>query len=225
MAASVAKQKSQQKRGQSLRTRVKICGITSVADARLVVNSGADALGLVFYADSPRCVSIEQARAIVDAVPAFVSTVALFVDAEPAYIDTVLEHVNVDMIQFHGLESAQDCSRYGKRFIKAISMRDDVDLQAMSEQYAQASALLVDSYRPGVPGGTGEVFDWERIPADLGKTIILAGGLDDSNIERAIHSVQPYAVDVSSGVERTKGVKDEGRIESFMRGVDSVKSK
>ncbi len=208
-----------------MRTRVKICGITSVADATVVVECGADALGLVFYQNSPRCVSIEQAHEIVAAVPAFVSTVALFVNAESAYIDTVLQHVNVDMIQFHGDESAQECGRYGKRFIKAISMRDDVDLHAMQEHYAQAAALLVDSYRPGIPGGTGEVFDWERIPSDLDKAVILAGGLDAANIADAIRSVRPYAVDVSSGVERDKGVKDESKIESFMRGVDSVKSK
>jgi phosphoribosylanthranilate isomerase len=194
-------------------------------DARIVVAHGADALGLVFYDNSPRCVSIDEAHAIVEAVPAFVSVVALFVDAEPAYIDTVLQHVNIDIIQFHGDESPQECGRYGKRFIKAISMRDEVDLVAMSRQYAHASALLIDSYRPGVPGGTGEVFDWERIPSDLDKAVILAGGLDTSNIERAIRTVQPYAVDVSSGVERDKGIKDEGKIESFMRGVDSVKSK
>jgi phosphoribosylanthranilate isomerase len=194
-------------------------------DARHVIAHGADALGLVFYENSPRCVSIDQAREIVEAVPAFVSSVALFVNAEPAYIETVLQHVNIDLIQFHGDESAQACARYGKRFIKAVSMRDDVDLIAISKQYTQASALLVDSYRPGIPGGTGEVFDWERIPSNLDKAVILAGGLDAGNIESAIRTVQPYAVDVSSGVERDKGIKDEGKIESFMRGVNSVKSK
>ena len=194
-------------------------------DARHVVAHGADALGLVFYDNSPRCVSIEQAREIVETVPAFISSVALFVDAEPAYIETVLQHVNIDIIQFHGDESPQTCARYGKRYIKAVSMRDDVDLVAISKQYMQASALLVDSYRPGIPGGTGEVFDWQRIPSNLDKPVILAGGLDAGNIETAISTVQPYAVDVSSGVERDKGIKDEGKIESFMRGVNSVKSK
>jgi len=193
-------------------------------DARHVVAHGADALGLVFYDNSPRCVSIEQAREIVEAVPAFVSGVALFVNAEPAYIETVLQHVNIDIIQFHGDESPQTCARYGKRYIKAVSMRDDVDLVAISKQYIEASALLVDSYRPGIPGGTGEVFDWQRIPSNLDKPVILAGGLDAGNIETAIRTVQPYAVDVSSGVERDKGIKDEGKIESFMRGVYSVKS-
>jgi len=189
-----------------------------------VVRHGADALGLIFYDNSPRSVSIDQARDIVAAVPAFVTTVALFVNADPVYIDTVLQHVNIDVIQFHGDESPQDCSRYGVRYIKAVSMRDDVDLVAMSHRYEQAAGLLVDSYRPGIPGGTGEVFDWERIPSELGSAVILAGGLDASNIEQAIRTVRPYAVDVSSGVERAKGIKDEGKIESFMRGVDSVKN-
>ena len=196
-----------------------------MADARLVVDYGADALGLVFYDRSPRNVSIEQAHEIVASLPAFVSSVALFVDADPKFIDNVLQHVNIDVIQFHGGESAQGCGRYGKRYIKAVSMRDDVDLMATSKQYMQASALLVDSYRPGIPGGTGEVFDWERIPPNLDKPVILAGGLDTDNIQRAIRTVQPYAVDVSSGVERDKGIKDEGKIESFMQGVYSVKSK
>jgi len=205
-----------------LRTRVKICGITSAEDAGLAIKHGADALGLVFYAKSPRAVSIEQARKIVHSVPAFVSIVALFVDAESDTIERVLQQVDVDLIQFHGEESPQQCDRYQKRYIKAVSMRENIDLVAICDQYARASAILVDSFRPGIPGGTGEVFDWERIPSELSKPVILAGGLNTGNIAAAIRAVHPYAVDVSSGVERDKGLKDEDKIVSFMRGVDSV---
>lgn len=205
-----------------MRTRVKICGITSTEDAGLAIKHGADALGLVFYEKSPRAVSIEQARKIVDSVPAFVCTVALFVDAEPETIKHVLQQVDVDLIQFHGEESPQQCVGYNKRFIKAVCMRENIDLAALCDQYAQASAILVDSYRPGIPGGTGEVFDWERIPPGLSKPVILAGGLNAGNIAAAIRTVHPYAVDVSSGVEREKGLKDEDKIVSFMRGVVSV---
>jgi len=207
-----------------LRTRVKICGITSVEDAALAIRHGADALGLVFYAKSPRAVSIEQARKIADSVPAFVSIVGLFVDAEFEEINHVLEHVNVDLLQFHGSESPQQCGLFDKRYIKAISMRDNIDLVDTCDQYKQASAILVDSFKPGIPGGTGEVFEWERIPAVLNRPLILAGGLNAKNVGAAISAVQPYAVDVSSGVEREKGLKDEGKIVSFMRGVNSVKS-
>ncbi len=205
-----------------MRTRVKICGITSAEDAALVIKHGADALGLVFYAKSPRAVSIDQARQIVAGLPAFVSTVALFVNAESDYIKQVLQQVNIDLLQFHGDESPQQCERYNKRYIKAVSMREHIDLPALCGQYAQASAILLDSFRPGIPGGTGEVFDWERIPSALTRPVILAGGLNAGNIAAAIRTVHPYAVDVSSGVERDKGLKDENKIVSFMRGVDSV---
>jgi len=202
-----------------LRTRVKICGITSAQDAAIAVRHGADAIGLVFYEQSPRSVSIDQARDIVAQLPAFVSVVALFVDAESAWIESVIEQVNIDLIQFHGQETAEDCSRYGKRFIKAISMREGIDLVTVCAQYEMAAGLLVDSYQPGIPGGTGNVFDWGRIPKDLNRPVILAGGLNKDNVEAAILAVKPYAVDVSSGVEWDKGRKDEAKIESFMRGV------
>lgn len=202
-----------------MRTRVKICGITSAQDAAIAVRHGADAIGLVFYEQSPRSVSIDQARDIVAQLPAFVSVVALFVDAESAWIESVIEQVNIDLIQFHGQETAEDCSRYGKRFIKAISMREGIDLVTVCAQYEMAAGLLVDSYQPGIPGGTGNVFDWGRIPKDLNRPVILAGGLNKDNVEAAILAVKPYAVDVSSGVEWDKGRKDEAKIESFMRGV------
>lgn len=185
----------------------------------MVARLGADAIGLVFYDKSPRSVSIQQAQDIIADLPAFVSVVALFVDAQPSWIESVIEQVNIDLIQFHGQEDVAECSRYGKRFIKAVSMRDDIDLVSVCRQFRQASAILVDSYRPGIPGGTGEVFDWGRIPQDLALPLILAGGLNQDNIEEALMTVRPYAVDVSSGVEFEKGRKDEARVKSFMRGV------
>ncbi|NOY65881.1 MAG: phosphoribosylanthranilate isomerase, partial [Gammaproteobacteria bacterium] len=195
-----------------MRTRVKICGITRPEDGQKAAASGADAIGLVFYAKSPRAVSIEQAQAIVEQLPVFVSIVALFVDASADEVKQVLAQVDIDIIQFHGNESTQECEQYQHRYIKAIRMSDDVDLQAVCEQYSTASAILVDSYHKGVPGGTGESFDWERIPEKLAGNIILAGGLDSNNVSSAIQTVRPWAVDVSSGVESEKGLKDESKI-------------
>lgn len=205
-----------------MRTRVKICGITRPEDGLKAVRHGADAIGLVFYPASPRCVTIEQAQAIVSVLPAFVTVVALFVDAQAEEIRRVLSQLDVDLIQFHGSESAQECKRFQKRYIKAVRMTDDVDLHALCTRYQHAAAILVDSYHKGIPGGTGESFDWQRIPQDLAGRIILAGGLDAGNVDSAIKTVRPYAVDVSSGVESEKGKKDEGKVEAFMRGVDSV---
>ena len=202
-----------------LRTRVKICGITSADDALAVAAAGADAIGLVFYDKSPRVVSIEQARQITKALPPFVTVVALFVDAASDYIEQVLAQVNIDLIQFHGQESAVQCDAFNKPYVKAVSMRDDVDLHQFCDQYKGAAAILVDSYRPGTPGGTGEVFNWDLIPSNLSRPLILAGGLDAGNVAQAIESVRPYAVDVSSGVERSKGVKDKDRVADFILGV------
>ena len=205
-----------------MRTRVKICGITRPEDGLKAANFGADAIGLVFYPKSPRAVTIEQAQIIVAALPAFVTVVALFVDATKDEVMQVLSQVNIDIIQFHGNESVQDCEQYRRRYIKAIRMTDEVDLNKIAEQYVGATAILVDSYQKGVPGGTGESFDWQRIPKELAGNIILAGGLESDNVASAIKTVRPYAVDVSSGVESEKGIKDESKIEAFMRGVISV---
>jgi len=204
-----------------VRTRVKICGITRPQDAAVAVQYGADAIGLVFYDKSPRAVDVEQAQQIVKQIPAFVSTVALFVNADPGYIKQVLNTVNIDLIQFHGDETAEECGLYSKRYIKAVRMHDDMDLHQQCQRYVNASALLVDSYHPGIAGGTGAVFDWGRIPGDLGLPLILAGGLQAENIRQAVDEVKPYAVDVSSGVEFDKGLKDEALINAFMRGIDS----
>jgi phosphoribosylanthranilate isomerase len=202
-----------------MRTRVKICGITSREDAQAAARLGADALGLVFYPPSPRCVSVEAARGIVERLPPFVCVVGLFVNATREEIGEALAGVRIDLIQFHGSECPDYCSEHGRPYIKAIRMRPDVDLRAEEARYAGASGLLLDAYRPGVPGGTGEAFDWSRIPPDLAGRVILAGGLTPDNVANAVRRVRPYAVDVSGGVERDKGIKDPGKIARFMRGV------
>ena len=204
---------------QSMRTRVKICGITNVQDAMLAVEQGADALGFVFYPPSPRYVSVDMAAAIISELPPFVTTVGLFVDAGGEEIACAIELAKIDLIQFHGDESADYCAAHGRPWIKAIRMRDDVDLRQLVLDYTAASALLLDTYSPGTPGGTGESFDWDRIPAQLESRIILAGGLTPDNVTEAIRRSRPYAVDVSGGVEAAKGIKDADRIVQFMRGV------
>jgi len=202
-----------------MRTRVKICGLTRAEDARAAVGQGADAIGLVFYPPSPRAVDIEQARAVVRGLPPFVTVVALFVNERRERIAEILREVRIDLLQFHGDEPPEACVGHHRPWIKAVRMRDDVDLLAEKARYAEASALLLDAYRKGVPGGTGTAFDWERIPTELAGEVILAGGLDADNVERAVRQVRPFAVDVSGGVERAKGIKDADKIAAFMRGV------
>ena len=202
------------------RTRSKICGITRPEDALAVASQGADAIGLVFYPPSPRNVSIEQAQAVIAALPPFVTTVGLFVNADEAEIKGILDEVPLDLLQFHGNEEEAYCNSFGRPYFKAVRMADDVDLSVEAARYSSASALLLDSYQKGVPGGTGHAFDWARIPEGLDKPIILAGGLGPENVEEAIRTVRPYAVDVSSGVEAAKGIKDADKIIAFMRGVE-----
>ena len=204
------------------RTRAKICGITRIEDALAAVSAGADAIGLVFYAPSPRYVEIEQAAAICAALPPFVTTVGLFVNADEKVVRGVLDKVPLDLLQFHGDETVEDCRRFARPWIKAVRMAEDVDLTAVAAEYRGARALLLDSYQKGVPGGTGHAFDWARIPADLEMPVILAGGLDPDNVADAIRKVHPYAVDVSSGVEKGKGIKDADKIIAFMRGVETA---
>ncbi len=205
-----------------MRSRVKICGITSVEDALHAARSGADAIGLLFYGPSPRAVTPEQVGAIVASLPPFVTTVGLFVDAEPDFVNGVLERVPLDLLQFHGDESPDYCDSFGRPYMKAIRMREGVDLQHEAAVYAAARALLVDAYQPGVPGGTGETFDWGRIPASLEKPLVLAGGLNADNVEAAVRQVRPWAVDVSGGVERSKGVKDPERVAQFINNAKQV---
>jgi phosphoribosylanthranilate isomerase len=207
-----------------MRTRVKICGITDRQDALDAVRLGADAIGLVFYPPSPRCVTAERAAAIVEGLPPFVTVVGLFVNASREEIAEVLGTVRIDLLQFHGTECPDYCAEHGRPYIKAVRVREGTDLLGERQRYAGASALLLDAYRPGVPGGTGQAFDWDLIPAALGPEIVLAGGLTADNVGEAVRQVRPYAVDVSGGVEREKGRKDVGKIEAFMRGVASASS-
>ncbi|KPK52114.1 MAG: N-(5'-phosphoribosyl)anthranilate isomerase [Thiotrichales bacterium SG8_50] len=203
-----------------MRIRAKICGITREQDALAAAENGADAIGLVFYEPSPRHISIKAAVSIASVVPPFVTRVGLFVDADVASIDSVLATGSIDLLQFHGNETPEDCQRYGLPYIKAVTMREGVNLPEIAERYAAAVGLLVDAYVPGLEGGSGQTFDWTRIPANLGKPIILAGGLTPDNVAEAIRQVHPYAVDVSSGVESSKGIKDAARIAAFMREVN-----
>ena len=205
-----------------MRTRVKICGITRAQDAIKAVEFGADAIGLVFYDKSPRAVSIDDARSIIQKIPPFVSIVGLFVDPSPKDVAAVLHRVSLDLLQFHGDELPSECSAYGKPYIKAVKIREGVDIAAQINKYTTARGILLDTYDPKVPGGTGRVFDWSVIPRGLSKPIILAGGLTPENVWQAITKVRPFAVDVSGGVEADKGIKDIEKLSAFMRGVQSV---
>lgn len=206
--------------------RVKICGITRPEDGRHAAHAGADAIGLVFYPPSSRYVRPRRAAEIIAALPPFVTTVGLFVDAPPERIGALLEQVPLDMLQFHGDESPQYCAGFQRPWIKALRMRDGVDARAEADRYGAAGArgLLVDSYVPGVPGGTGERFDWDRLPADPSLPLVLAGGLNPANVAEAVRRVRPWAVDVSGGVEiigvdgrRQGGIKDAGAVSAFIR--------
>ena len=197
--------------------RVKICGITRVEDALAVAAAGADAIGLVFYAKSPRAVDIEQARAILAALPPFVTTVGLFVDAERNELERILASVPLDLLQFHGDESVQQCEAFGRPYIKALRVKAGDDIAAQVARYPSAQGILLDAYVEGVPGGTGEAFDWSLIPQALSKPLILAGGLRPDNVAEAVSRVRPYAVDVSGGVEASKGVKDVEKVGAFIR--------
>jgi phosphoribosylanthranilate isomerase len=196
--------------------RSKICGITRIEDALAAAEAGADAIGLVFYAKSPRAVNVQQAREIIRALPPFVTTVGLFVNASRCELTEILEAVPLDLLQFHGDETPADCEGYNRPYIKALRVRPGDDLEAACKLYASASGILLDTYVAGVPGGTGEAFDWSLVPARLSKPIILAGGLSPANVAQAIARVQPWAVDVSGGVEQSKGIKDHARIRAFI---------
>ena len=199
--------------------RSKIWGITRIEDALAAVAAGADAIGLVFYAKSPRAVTVQQARAIIAALPPFVTTVGLFVNASRCELGEILDAVPLDLLQFHGDETAADCEGWHRPYIKALRVKAGDDIAAACDAYPSASGILLDTYVEGVPGGTGEAFDWSLIPPGLRKPIILAGGLTPDNVAQAIARVRPYAVDVSGGVEQGKGIKDHARIRAFMQAV------
>jgi phosphoribosylanthranilate isomerase len=196
--------------------RVKICGITRREDLRSACDAGADALGFVFYAKSPRHLSVEQAGSLVATLPPFVTSVGLFVDAEPDFVRQVLKHVPLDLLQFHGDESPDDCRRFGRPYLKAVRVRPGIDLLEYAAGYSDALGLLLDAYVPDMPGGTGERFDWSLIPAQFRKSVVLSGGLTPENVADAVRRVKPWAVDVSSGVEARPGVKDAAKVAAFI---------
>ena len=201
------------------RTRVKICGITRLEDALVAIESGADALGFVFYEPSPRYISPEDAADIIQQLPAFVTTTALFVNETAENVDRIVQETRIDLLQFHGDEEPDFCNRFVRPYIKALRMKPELDLQVEAERYRSAQAILLDAYRPGVPGGTGEVFDWDRIPQQHPAPLILAGGLTADNIANAVSTVAPYAVDVSGGVEQSKGIKNADKVKKFINEV------
>jgi phosphoribosylanthranilate isomerase len=207
------------------RTRVKICGITRPEDALVAAQFGADAIGLVFYQKSPRSVTIEQAQIIMQALPAFVTTVGLFVNAKASLVYEILAELPLDLLQFHGDELPEYCQQFAKPYIKALRMSPNINLQTAAQDYTKAKALLLDTYVKGVAGGTGKVFDWQQVPANLSKPIILAGGLNPDNVNQAISTLHPYAVDVSGGVESSKGIKNADKIAAFIKGVQFVVQK
>ena len=199
-------------------TAVKICGITRVEDALAAAHAGAHAIGLIFYAGSPRLVAHGLARRVVEALPPFVTPVALFVDAKPGEIEQVIAEVRPQLLQFHGSESPEFCTSFGMPYIKAVKVRPGVDLLQYARQYPSATGLLLDAFVDGSHGGTGSSFDWTLIPDQLPLPLVLAGGLNQDNVAEAIRRVRPWAVDVSSGVEMAKGIKDAARIAAFIRG-------
>jgi phosphoribosylanthranilate isomerase len=200
------------------RTRIKICGLTRPEDVVAAVEAGADAIGLVFYPPSPRYVTPARAAELVARVPPFVTTVGLFVDPAPDFVREVLAQVPLQLLQFHGDECEADCARFGRNWIKVARMKPGIDLVKFCALHPRASGILLDAFVDGY-GGSGKVFDWSLIPAGLGRPLILSGGLDADNVVEAVRRVRPWAVDVSSGVEAGKGIKDAARIAAFIAGV------
>jgi len=208
-----------------MRTRVKICGITRVQDATSVVQSGADALGLVFYPKSPRHVTVAQARNIAIAVAPFVTVTGLFVNASADHVREVLASVPLSLLQFHGQETNEQCNCFGLPFIKSIAMQRETDLLSRVSGYPDAAGFLLDAWQPEIHGGGGVAFDWQQVPEGIPVPIILAGGLAPDNVATAISTIKPYAVDVSTGVEIAKGIKSREKIEAFMREVRNSESR
>lgn len=205
-----------------MRTRVKMCAMTRVEDALFAAELGVDAIGLIFYESSPRFVSTTQAKKISEQLPPYVTTVGVFADAEQKYIENILKQLPLDLLQFQGNETPQACEIYQKPYVKAVHMNtaDKINFEKITQMYTNAKALLLDSkILGGLPGGTGKTFDWSAIPKNLSKPIILAGGLTPENVAAAIQQVKPYAVDVTSGIEAQKGIKDPKKMRAFMQAV------
>ncbi len=200
-------------------TAVKICGITRLEDALAAARAGAIAIGLVFYAASPRCVTLAKAAEIIRALPPFITTVGLFVNASADEVRAALAEVPVELLQFHGEETPEFCRQFGRPYVKAVRVGPGVDLLQYVRAYHDAKALLLDTFVEGLQGGSGVTFDWSLIPRDLALPVILSGGLTAENVTDAVRRVRPLAVDVSSGVESAKGIKDASKIAAFMKGV------
>jgi phosphoribosylanthranilate isomerase len=202
-----------------MRTRVKICGITSPEHGAAAARHGADAVGLIFYPPSPRLVTIDRACAISAALPPFVARVAVFVNPSAAEVDAVIRECRPDLVQFHGEETPEFCRSFGLPYLRAVRVRREVDLLECLSPFHDAAGWLLDAYRDDLYGGTGEAFDWGLIPQRLARPVVLSGGIDAGNVGEAIRRVRPWAVDVSSGVESAKGVKDERLIAALIAGV------
>jgi phosphoribosylanthranilate isomerase len=201
-----------------MRTRIKICGMTRVEDVRAAAEAGADAIGLVFYPPSPRCLPLDRARRLRDEVPAFVASVALFVNPPAEQVHAVLEQVRPSMLQFHGDETPDFCAQFGLPFLKACRVKEGLDLLKYLQPFSAAAGWLLDSHVAEY-GGVGESFDWSLVPAERARPLVLSGGLTRENVREAVRRVRPWAVDVSSGVESSKGIKDAGRIAAFIAEV------
>jgi len=205
-----------------MRTRVKICGITSVADGLAAARQGADAVGLIFYRPSPRLVSLARAGEIAASLPAFVARVAVFVNPSADEVSEVIRACHPDLLQFHGEEPPEFCRGFGVRYLRAVRVKRGVDLLESLAPFHDAAGWLLDAYRHDLYGGTGEAFDWDLVPRRLERPVILSGGLDAQNVGEAIRRVRPWAVDTSSGVESAKGIKDERLIAAFVAGVGNA---
>lgn len=205
--------------GVLMRTRIKLCGMKTVEDVRLADQLGADAIGLVFYPPSPRAVDPDLARRLSRSASVFCSRVALLVDPDVETVHRILDKVAIDVLQFHGNESPEFCQQFNLPWLKALRVRDGDQLKADLERFSGADTLLLDAYKAGVPGGTGETFQWELIPPLWRQRIVLAGGLTPDNVGEAIKAVLPLGVDVSGGIEASKGVKSPEKMRHFVRHV------
>jgi len=200
-------------------TRVKICGITRIEDALTAIRLGANAIGFIFWDKSARYIDPKEARKIVMALPPFVTVVGVYVNPSSEWVEETCSIAGLNLLQFHGDELPEFCSQFPLPYIKAVRIRSGIDLLQYAAQYSSSNGLLLDSYVEGVPGGTGRTFEWSLIPENLSLPLIVSGGLDAKNVCEAIRKAKPWAVDVSSGVEITKGIKDADKIAAFMTGV------
>jgi phosphoribosylanthranilate isomerase len=205
------------------RTRIKICGITRQSDALAAINAGVDALGLVFYPGSARALSLADAEAVTRGLPPFITLVGLFVDAEAGLVDEACQRLPLGLLQFHGEETDDFCRSFCRPWMKALRIAEDSDVPAMIDEHPGATAILLDTWRVDQPGGTGDSFNWQQVPVNPTRPLVLAGGLNAGNVGRAISMTRPFAVDVSGGVEESPGIKSREKIEQFVAAVNAEK--